>query len=167
MTSVTQSIENSPTSSLCHAPQMKEASMTIGLSWKAILRKKNQTKRPLQKTTPRLPESIKSKNIPKNVAKAIIQQILNHNVMDQIEEQEEFFKFIDKHRKIQNLAYLIKITRPHKLQRLDKLQKQFRQICWNFLKKQYVPYIFNSKIKNPEGHLQYRNQLMKIFAEKQ
>ncbi|CAK60973.1 unnamed protein product (macronuclear) [Paramecium tetraurelia] len=167
MASVTHSIENSPTSTMSQAPKIKQESISIGMSWKAILRKKNQTKRPNQKLTPRLSESIKSKNIPKNVAKAIIQQILNNNVQEQIEEEEEFLKFINKHRKIQNLAYLMKITRPHKLEKLNKLHKQFRQICWNFLKKQYVPYIFNSRIKNPEGHLQYRNQLMKVFAQKQ
>ncbi|CAD8115888.1 unnamed protein product [Paramecium sonneborni] len=167
MTSVTQSIENSPTFLPCYVTQTKEQSMAINLSWKALLRKKNQTKRPISKIVPRLPESIKSKNIPKNVAKAIIQQILNNNVMDQIDDQKEFFKFITKNKKIQNLANLLKVTRPHKIQRINKLQTQFRQICWNFLKKQYVPYIFNSKIKNPEGHLQYRVQLMKVFAQKQ
>lgn len=36
------------------------------------MRKKLWTKRPIKKEVPRLPESIKSKNIPKNVAKAVI-----------------------------------------------------------------------------------------------
>ncbi|CAD8202955.1 unnamed protein product [Paramecium octaurelia] len=168
MASVTQSTDNSSTSPYGFVPQTKEKeSITFNLSWKALLRKKNQTKRPIFKTAPRLTESKKSKNIPKNVSKAIIQQILNKNVMNQITDHDEFLKFINRHKKIQNLANLIKITRPHKIAKLNKLQQQFRQICWNFLKKEYIPYVFNSKIKNPEGHLKYRIQFMKVFAEQQ
>ncbi|CAD8210451.1 unnamed protein product [Paramecium octaurelia] len=165
--SITQSFEESLTllnknNESCDTP----ISSQRRINWKVEMRKMVLTKLPIKKPSPRLCESSKSKNIPKNISKVITQQILrgyyNHLIRC---NPKTFYSFIKKNKNIQNLTTLLKLIKPHKNQDVNSLHECFRNICWYFLKKQYVGYVFNSKIKDPQWHLQYRNALLKICRE--
>ncbi|CAD8123878.1 unnamed protein product [Paramecium sonneborni] len=165
--SVTQSLEESFTilnknNENCDTPLISQKR----INWKVEMRKMVLTKLPIKKPVPRLQDSTKSKNIPKNISKVITQQILKGYYNDLIScNPKTFFSFIKKNNNIQNLTTLIKLMKPHKNQEMNSLHQCFRKICWYFVKKQYVSYVFNSKIKDPQWHLQFRNALMNICKE--
>ncbi|CAD8104945.1 unnamed protein product [Paramecium primaurelia] len=165
--SVTQSFEESLTflnknNESCDTP----ISSQRRINWKVEMRKMVLTKLPIKKASPRLCESSKSKNIPKNISKVITQQILRgyYNHLIQC-NQKTFLSFIKKNKNIQNLTTLLKLIKPHKNTEVNSMHECFRNICWYFLKKQYVSYVFNSKIKDPQWHIQYRNALLKICRD--
>ena len=78
------------------------------------------TKPTIRKPSPRLGESIKSKNIPKNVSKVIVQQILQGQFDNHITvNKKEFHAYVKKNKRIQNLNTLIRLIRPHKNEKIN------------------------------------------------
>ncbi|CAD8197958.1 unnamed protein product [Paramecium octaurelia] len=165
--SVTQSLEDNlailnKNNDSCDTPLTSQRR----INWKVEMRKMVLTKLPIKKSAPRLSQSIKSKNIPKNISKVITQQILKGYYNDLIQcNLKSFLSFIKKNKNILNLPSLMRLVKPHKNPEVNSLHQCFRQICWYFIKKQYIAYVFNSKIKDPQWHLEYRNAILKLFRD--
>ncbi|CAD8099887.1 unnamed protein product [Paramecium sonneborni] len=107
---------------------------------------------------------VKSTNIQKNYAKAIVsfacrQRNLIQKILGEIRAQE-FLKLMNRLRnKLRNIAHITRFT-----QNEDFLQ-MFRILGNNFLRKDHVSYIYNSKIQQKSCHIANRtivkNSLLK------
>ncbi|CAD8080356.1 unnamed protein product [Paramecium primaurelia] len=95
---------------------------------------------------------VKSTNIQKNYAKAIVsfacrQRNLIYQILGEIRAQE-FLKLMNRLRnKLRNIAHITRYTHQ------QDFLKMFRILGNNFLRKDYVCYIYNSKIQQKSCHV--------------
>ncbi|CAD8088204.1 unnamed protein product [Paramecium sonneborni] len=108
---------------------------------------------------------IGSTNLQKNYAKAVILYIKQQNVAVVAElgdkKAVKFYRLIRKlQNNIKNITHITKYTRDEDFIRV------FRILCNKFLRKDYVSYIYNSKIQQKTSHLKgkhiIRQKLFKI-----
>ncbi|CAD8075268.1 unnamed protein product [Paramecium sonneborni] len=101
-----------------------------------------------------------STNIQKNYAKAVILYIKQQNavVVAQLGEKKAF-KFYRVVKKMQN--NIRNLTHVNKYTRDEDFIKLFRILCNKFLRKDYISYIYNSKIQQKTSHLKGKHIIRK------
>ncbi|CAD8164815.1 unnamed protein product [Paramecium pentaurelia] len=121
----------------------------------------NKNKQPF-KLTKKITKVLDTTNFHKNFAKAIVayairQQIIILKILGE-QKGQEFLELIQSLKnKLSNLTHLIKHTcNPDFL-------KTFRILTMNFLKKESIQYIYNSKIQQKSNHLRHKNIIKKTL----
>ncbi|CAD8065351.1 unnamed protein product [Paramecium primaurelia] len=121
----------------------------------------NKNKQPY-KSTKNIVKILDKTNFHKNFAKAIVayairQQIIILKILGE-QKGQEFLELIQSLKnKLSNLTHLIKHTcNPEFL-------KTFRILTMNFLKKESIQYIYNSKIQQKSNHLRHKNIIKKTL----
>ncbi|CAD8161133.1 unnamed protein product [Paramecium octaurelia] len=101
-----------------------------------------------------------STNLQKNYARAVILYVKQQNssIVKELGQKRatHFFRFVTKIKnKIRNLSHINNYTRDEEFIRL------FRILCNKFLRKDWVSYIYNSKIKQKTSHLKGKHGIYK------
>ncbi|CAK64087.1 unnamed protein product (macronuclear) [Paramecium tetraurelia] len=117
-----------------------------------------------QKKNTKTPQVLDSTNLHKNFTKALIayaikQQFIIYKLLGEAKGQEFLELMHTIKNKLCNLTHILQMTKN------DEFLKAFRTLGLIFLKKESVPYIYNSKIQQKTSHLKHKVIIKKALLQ--